>query len=107
MIEKKKQMQIRRAILRFEKEQNIWPPNYLAFSHEEDKKLDGMEKDTHKFHIRIRLGVSDSFYNGGSVIYDITDHETDIKYKVKHYFPNVHFDNTYGWHIQLHRRDEE
>lgn len=101
MIEKKKEMQIRRAILKFEKEQDIYPPNYLAFSHEEDTKLDGMEKDTRKFHIKILIGIPNDYHSGGYVVYIVTDHETSIKYKVRHYFPNVHFDNTYGWHLEV------
>ena len=98
-IDKKKKMQIRRAILKFEKEKKLWPPSYLGDA-EHQNSLDGIEKDYRNFHIKIHLGIPNSYHDGGSIIYIVNDKKTNIKYRVKHYFPNVSFCNVYDWYIE-------
>ena len=95
----KKEMQIRRAILKFEKEQNIYAPHYLG-NIEHQKSMDGKETETQSFKLRVIVGIPGSYHAGGHVSYEVYDKKEDKKYKVRHYFPNVNFDNTYGWHLE-------
>jgi LmbE family N-acetylglucosaminyl deacetylase len=99
-IDEKKRKQIRRAILAFEKMEGLWPPSYLGDAAHQ-RSLDGRERNTRKLHIKIRFGIPSTYHSGGSIVYDVVDHDTDVEYTVKHYFPNQHFDKSYGWYIEV------
>jgi hypothetical protein len=95
----KKQMQIRRAILAFEKKCNIYAPSYLGNA-EHQKSMDGKELETKNFKLRVRYAVPSDYHSGGYVFYDVHDKTNDMDYTVIHYFPNIYFHNSYGWEIQ-------
>lgn len=99
MISTKKEMQIRRAILKFEKDQNIYAPFYLG-NGEHQNSMDGKETETRLFKLRVIVGIPGCYHTGGHVAYDVYDKKEEMRYKVRHYFPNKQFANYYGWHLE-------
>lgn len=84
--DKKKEMQIRRAILRFEKPLDKWPP----------------EKTTTEgrlFIITFEWFLS-SYSTSHIAMYSVKDKKTEETYKAKHYLGNQYFDRSTGWLIE-------
>lgn len=101
----KKKKQIHRAIKKFEKEQDIYAPHYLGTT-EHQSSMDGKETETKSFKLRVITGIPGNYHLGGHVTYDVYDKKEGLRYKVRHYFPNVHFDNTYAWGIEIFSPEE-
>lgn len=97
-IDEKLEKQIRGAIRRWEKKENIYPPSYYA---KEQNYSDGKKTETRFFEICIHFSVPSSYRTGGSIIYHVHDKRTDTLYSARHYFPNTQFNATYAWYIEV------
>ena len=84
IIDKKREMQIRRAILKFEKGFDNWPdsPRFLETR---------FFKITYKFHIDGNFGVS------AESTYYVIVKEDNCVYGVRHWLGNPQFDRSTGW----------
>ena len=82
----KKQQQIRRYILKIEKE--------IDFQKDKQFFENRLFKVLFDWHSS-QFGVSSVAY------YDVTDKQTSIEYRVLHYLGNPLFDRSRGWYITL------
>ena len=84
--DKKKEMQIRRAILRFEKPLDKWP-------------AEGTTVEGRTFVITFNWYLPD--YSASHIaMYTVKDKKTEEIYRAKHYLGNRYFDRSQGWLIE-------
>ena len=98
-IEKKKDMQIRRAIMQLEKKHTI-NKDTIGVEGFSSREIKGIKLDTKLFTITISYSLSQTYRAGACVVYSVFDKIEKTHYTATHYFPNQFFDNTFGWYIR-------
>jgi len=102
----KKRKAIKRVVLAAEKKLSIddyYMMSNVASADELAKAystLDGLVYEGRRFRVMLKTFVEGSYRNGATISYIVTDRKAKIEYKVIHYCPNSHFDNTFGWFIE-------
>lgn len=101
---------IKRVVLTAEKKLSIngyYMMSNIASPEELEKAystLDGLVYEGRRFRVLLKTFIEGSYRGGAQIHYIVTDRKMKVEYKVIHYCPNRHFDNTFGWNIEVKKK---